>query len=44
MQKAMILGLVLLALAACETGQTGSGSMASGESIEQDAADATLPN
>jgi hypothetical protein len=44
MQKAVIFGLMLLALAACEAGQTGSGSLASGESIEQDAAAATLPN
>ena len=46
MRKAVVFGLVLMALAACEAGTTTAttGSAASGEAIEQAAATATLPN
>ncbi len=46
MKMAVVFGLVLLALAGCETGTTTTtgGSAASGEAIEQAAATADLPN
>ena len=44
MRIVFVFGLMLFALAACEAGKTTGGSMSSGESIEQSAEDATLPN
>lgn len=46
MRMAVVFGLLLLALAGCESGQTTAtgGSAASGEAIEQSAATANLPD